>query len=86
MSAKEDSDRGRRVCPRRSRLADVNAEMEEFTVDARSAPNRVLAAHLPDQFRDFLRHRWPADLAAADLPSPIHWESFEVPKISRFPD
>lgn len=29
-------------------LADVNAEFEEFTVDARSPPKRVLAAHLPN--------------------------------------
>jgi hypothetical protein len=38
-------------------LADVNAEFEEFTVDARSAPNRILAAHLANQSAYFLRHR-----------------------------
>ena len=60
-------------------LADVDAELEEFTVDAGSAaPTRILAAHPPNQFTDFLRHRWAAGLAAADFPSPEQSKSLAV--------
>src|SRR5664279_2327493 len=45
-------------------LADVNAEFEKFAVDARRAPKRVLAAHLPNQSTNSVRHRWAAALAA----------------------
>ena len=69
-------------------LADIDAELEEFTVDARSAPKRILAAHPPNQFTDFLRHRWAAALAAADFPGPEQSESFAVPSYDgcRFDD
>src|SRR5664279_1669677 len=69
-------------------LADVNAEFEEFPVDTRSAPERVLAAHLPNQLTDFLRHRRAAALAAANLPSPKQSKSLAVPSYdgSRFDD
>jgi hypothetical protein len=62
-----------------ARFAHVDAEFEEFTVDAGRAPNRVVAAHLANQFTDFLRHRWAAELAASDLPSPEQSESLAVP-------
>jgi hypothetical protein len=57
-------------------------------VDTRSAPKRVLAAHLPNQLTDFLRHRWAAALAAANLPSPKQSKSLAVPSDdgSRFDD
>ena len=57
-------------------------------MDARSAPKRVLAAHLPNQLTDFLRHRWAAALAAANLPSPKQSKSLAVPSDdgSRFDD
>jgi len=61
-------------------LADVNAQFEEFTVDARSAPKRVLAAHLPNQLTDFLRHRRAAALASANFPSPKQAKSLAVPR------
>src|ERR1039457_5909984 len=61
-----------------ARLADVNAEFEEFAVDARCAPKRVLPAHLPNQLADFLRHRRAAALTAANFPSPKQAKSFAV--------
>jgi hypothetical protein len=48
-------------------------------VDARSAPKRVVAAHLPNQFSDFLRHCRASGLPAADLPSPEQPVCFAVP-------
>ena len=61
-------------------LADIDAELEEFTVDARSAPKRILATHPPNQFTGFLGHRWAAGLAAADFPSPEQSKSLAVPR------
>src|SRR5215471_19216347 len=60
-------------------LADVDAQLEEFAVDARSAPKWVLAAHLPNQFSDLLRHCRASGLPAADLPSPEQAVSLAVP-------
>ena len=57
-------------------FADVDAQLEEF---ARSAPKWVLAAHLPNQFSDPLRHCRASGLPAADLPSPEQTVSFAVP-------
>ena len=58
----------------------INAEFEEFTVDARSAPKRILAAHLPNQLTDFQRHRRATALAAANFPSPKQSKSLAVPR------
>src|SRR5215469_8576685 len=60
-------------------LTDVDAQLEEVAVDARSAPKRVVAAHLPNQFSDLLRHRRASGSPAADLPSPEQAVSFAVP-------
>ena len=43
--------RGR--CLPTSSLADVDAELEQFAVDARGAPERIGATHLTDQGPDF---------------------------------
>ena len=52
----------RRIPPNRG-LADSDAELEQFAMDARRAPQRVLAAHLANQFSCFLADRgrpgWP---------------------------
>src|ERR1039457_5402617 len=54
----------------------------------RGAPNRVLAAHLPNQLTDFLRHRRAAALASANFPSPKQSKSLAVPRYDglRFDD
>src|SRR3954451_18045713 len=41
-------------------LAYVDAELEEFSMDARSAPERICQAHLADQLPNFERHLGPA--------------------------
>ena len=41
-------------------LADIDAELEEFSMDARSAPERVCQAHLADQLPNFEGHLGPA--------------------------
>src|SRR5260370_29734465 len=67
-----------------TRLADVNAEFEEFTVDVRSAPKRVLAAHLPKQFTDFLRHRRAGAGGARHFSKPKHKKNLSGPTEDRF--
>ena len=42
-----------REVPADSSLADVDAELEQFAVDARRAPERIGATHLTDQGPDF---------------------------------
>ena len=42
-----------------SGLADLDPKLEEFAVDARCAPQRVLSRHAPDQCPD-LRRDWRA--------------------------
>ena len=37
-------------------LTDVNAELEEFSMDPGSAPQRVGQAHVTDQMANFERH------------------------------
>src|SRR5215472_4274074 len=60
-------------------LADVDAQLEEFAVDARGAPKRVVAAHSPNQLSDLLGHRRASGSPAAGLPSPEQAESLTVP-------
>ena len=62
-----------------ARLADVDAEFEQFAVDARRAPEWILPAQLADQFPSILRNRRPAGLAVADLPGPEQSEALPVP-------
>src|SRR6478609_1044550 len=40
-------------------LADVDTELEELSMNAGSAPERIGEAHLPDQPPDFRRYAWP---------------------------
>ena len=49
-------------------FADIDAKLEEFAVNARCAPQRILATQLTDQFSDVFRNRRPARLATADFP------------------
>src|SRR5262245_23576577 len=60
-------------------FANIDAELEQFTVNARCSPKRILAAHLPNQLADFFRHRRPPRLAATDFPGPEQTEAPAVP-------
>src|ERR1700761_8816817 len=66
MVAKErlPSLRGRPPPPRHilgdAGLADLDAELEKLSMDARRSPQRVGDAHLADQPADFQRHGWSA--------------------------
>ncbi len=59
--------------------ADVDAQLEEFAVDAPGTPNRVGAAHLANQFADLPRHRGAPGSSAADLPGTEQAEFLAMP-------
>jgi hypothetical protein len=64
-----------------ARLRDLKPELEQFAMDARRAPKRVLDAHSPDQsaqLRADLRApspqaRFPAPVAAKAGPMPANY-------------
>src|SRR6516164_7866628 len=56
-------------------LTDVDAELEQFTMDARCTPPGILPAHLADQVSGLARNERPSRLAAAHLPGPEQGES-----------
>ena len=60
-------------------FADVNAELEQFAVDARSAPAWIGEAHLADQRPQVTRGLWPPRSALAALPSPVELEAAAMP-------
>ena len=49
-------------------LTDVAAELEQFTMDAWRAPQRILTAHPSDQLADVWK-RWPPWLSGANPPT-----------------
>ena len=60
-------------------LADVDAQLVQFAVDARRAPKRIVAAHLANQVPRFLGDRRPSRLAVPHLPGPERPKPFAVP-------
>src|SRR3954451_19822018 len=63
-------------------LAYVDAELEEFSMDARSAPERICQAHLADQLPNFERHLGPAD-SSSRFPAPEHAKTSAMPAQNR---
>src|SRR3954453_7977780 len=62
-------------------LADIDAELEELSMDARSAPERI-AAHPADQLPNFEGHLGPAG-SSPRLPAPEGAESSTMPWYNR---
>jgi hypothetical protein len=60
-------------------LANIDAQLEEFTVDARSTPQRVFSAHPTDQFSNLDRKAWTTGSAMAHFPSPEEPKALTVP-------
>ena len=51
-------------------LTDVDAELEQFTMDAGCTPSGVFAAHPADQVADFAGERGSSRLAPPNAPRP----------------
>lgn len=58
---------------------DVDAEFEQFTVDAGCTPGGVFTAHPADQVADFTRKRGSSQLAPPNLPHPEEAKALAVP-------
>jgi len=61
------------------RLGDLEAELAEFTVDARCAPERVGRVHLPNQCSEVRIDGGPASGSWRGSPLPVERESASAP-------
>src|SRR5271168_3725780 len=59
-------------------LSDINAELEEFSMDPRRSPQRIGNAHLADKLAYLRRYSWSA-ATAPRLPPPVRSEPDAVP-------
>ena len=60
-------------------LADVYAEFQQFTMNARRTPSWIVTAHPPNQVARIPRYRGTSSLPSPDLPCPEHAERLAVP-------
>jgi len=65
-------------------FTDVDAEFEQFTVDAGCTPTRILPAHLADQISDLAGNDRSSGLAAPHLPGPEQAKAGTMPGHDRF--
>jgi len=65
-------------------LTDVEAEFEDFAMDAGCTPRGVLPAHLADQRSDLGRNDGSSGLTAAHLPGPEQAKPGTMPGNDRF--
>jgi len=65
-------------------LADIDAEFEQFPVDARRTPKRIFTAHFVDQFSHVFGNRRSARLTATNYPGPKHPQAGAVPANDSF--
>src|SRR5215831_1226782 len=61
-------------------LTDGDAQFEQLTMDVGRAPQRVVAAHLPDQLADFAGDRRSTWFAAAHFPGPEQPKALAMPR------
>src|SRR3979490_2501208 len=59
-------------------LSDIDADLEEFSMDPRPSPQRIGNAHLADKLAYLRRYRWSATTAPR-LPAPVRSEPGTVP-------
>src|SRR5271155_3761643 len=59
-------------------LSDINAELEEFSMDPRRSPQRIGNAHLANKLAYLKRYSWSATTAPR-LPPPVRSEPGAVP-------
>ena len=62
-----------------ARFADGNAKLEQFAVNPRCAPERVVAAHRTNQRSDIRRDCWSPRPPPPNLPSPEQAEALAMP-------
>ena len=62
-----------------ARFADGNAKLEQFAVNPRCAPERVVAAHRTNQRSDIRRDSRSPQPSSANLPGPEEAEALAMP-------
>jgi hypothetical protein len=65
-------------------LPDIDAELEQFTVDPWCTPVGILSAHLEDQISDLTRNDRSSRLAVPHLPGPENTKALAMPGHDRF--
>src|SRR6202165_5218241 len=65
-------------------LADLNAELEQLTVDPWCTRRRILSAHLADQISDLTGNDRSSRLAVPHLPGPEKTKALAMPGQDRF--
>jgi len=65
-------------------LTDVDAEFEQFAVDAGCTPSGILLTHLADQISDLARNERSSGLAVPHLPGPEQTKAGTMPGYDRF--
>src|SRR5262249_47169022 len=53
-----------------ARFADVDAEFEQFPMDAGRTPKRMITTQLPNEFAHILWNGWSSSLLTANFPRP----------------
>ena len=61
------------------RLADLDPELEQLTVDPRGTPEWVELGHMTNEITDVLGNRPPTRPPGSALPSPVQTEPSPVP-------
>ena len=65
-----------------SRLGDVDTKFQQLAMNARCAPERVIAVDCANQIADLGRNLWSADTTSR-LPAPIETEATSMPTYQR---
>ena len=60
-------------------LADIDAELEEFAMNAGCTPGGIFPAHLPDQIPNFTRNNRASGLGALHFPCPEQAKALAMP-------
>src|SRR5258707_9034698 len=60
-------------------FTDIDAELEQFAVNAWSPPEWIFTAHRTNQFANLLWHRRPSRFAVANLPGPEESKALAMP-------
>src|SRR5262249_50432672 len=60
-------------------FADIDAQLEQFAMDTRRTPERILAAHPANQLSNLFRHRWTPGLATTNFPGPEQPKALAMP-------
>ena len=61
------------------RFGDLDTQFQQFAVNARCTPTRVIAAQHPDQISNLSRHAGATRLTTADSPRPEQAETLAMP-------